>query len=126
MIFRNININTYALQVTQTAAGFTNYYWDYAQLVGATGVNVRAAGSIAMDSVYAQSNGIVNIQSGGNTTIAGNYSRFTVNNQGSGGWYQESALTISIRQTVDLPIEKAARWLILAAFKLAYGGAGGN
>jgi filamentous hemagglutinin len=32
-----------------------------------------------MDSVYAQSNGIVNIQSGGDTTIAGNYSQWTGN-----------------------------------------------
>lgn len=96
------NINTNALQVTQTAAGFTNYYWDYAQLVGATGVNVRAAGNIAMDSVYAQSNGIVNIQSGGNTTIAGNYTRWTVDNRPSAGssyngWFQdEKALWQSI------------------------------
>ena len=95
MIFRNItattgNINTNALQVTQTAAGFTNYYWDYAQLVGATGVNVRAAGNIAMDSVYAQSNGMVNIQSGGNTTIAGNYTRWTVDNRPSAGSRQKT------------------------------------
>ncbi len=88
------NIRTNALQVTKTLAGFTNYYWDYAQLVGATGVNVRAAGNIAMDSVYAKSNGIVNIQAGGNTTIAGNYTRWTVDNRPSAGssyngWFQD-------------------------------------
>ena len=33
-------------------------------------VNVRAAGNIAMDSVYAQSNGSVNIQSGGNLVLS--------------------------------------------------------
>lgn len=83
------DLTTRALQVDQTAGGYTNTYWDYVQLLGGTGVNVRAAGNIAMDSVYAQSNGNVNVQSGGNTTIAGNYAHFTVNNQASGGWYQD-------------------------------------
>ncbi len=83
------DLTTRALQVDQTAAGYTNTYWDYVQLVGGTGVNVRAAGNIAMDSVYAQSNGSVNIQSGGNTTIAGNYAHYTVNDQPSGGWYRD-------------------------------------
>lgn len=83
------DVNAKALQVDQTAAGYTNTYWDSVQLIGATGVNVRAAGNIAMDSVYVQSNGSVNIQSGGNTTIAGKYAHYTVNNQPSGGWYQD-------------------------------------
>jgi len=78
-----------ALQANQTAAGYSNTYWDYVQLMGGTGVNVRAAGNIAMDSVYVQSNGAVNIQAGGNTTIAGNYAHYTVNNQPGGGWYQD-------------------------------------
>ena len=88
------NLNANALQVTQTAAGFTNYYWDRVQLVGSRGVNIRAAGSIGMTSVLAQSNGVVNIQSGGNTTIAGNYARWTVDNRPSAGssyngWLQD-------------------------------------
>jgi filamentous hemagglutinin len=83
------DLMTRALQVDQTAEGYKNTYWDYVQLVGGTGVNVKAAGNIAMDSVYAQSNGSVNIQSGGNTTIAGNYAHYTVNNQASGGWYKD-------------------------------------
>lgn len=83
------DLNTTALQVDQTAAGYTNTYWDYVQLVGNTGVNVRAAGNIAMDSVYSESNGVVNIQSGGSTIIAGKYAHYTVNNQPSGGWYQD-------------------------------------
>ncbi len=83
------DVNTTALQADQSAAGYTNTYWDSLQLVGGTGVNVRAAGNIAMDSVHALSNGSVNIQSGGNTTIAGKYARYTVNNQPSGGWYQD-------------------------------------
>jgi filamentous hemagglutinin len=84
------DLTTRALQVDQTVAGYKNTYWDYVQLVGGTGVNVKAAGNIAMDSVYAQSNASVNIQSGGNTTIAGNYAHYTVNNQASGGWYQDA------------------------------------
>jgi len=83
------DLTTRALQANQTVAGYKNTYWDYVQLIGGTGVNVRAAGNIAMDSVYVQSNGSVNIQSVGNTTIAGNYAHFTVNNQASGGWYQD-------------------------------------
>jgi filamentous hemagglutinin len=84
------NLNASALQVTQTAAGYTNSAWDSAQLVGAAGVNLRAAGNSSLTTVSVQStNGSVNIQSGGHTTIAGNYTRFTVNNQGSGGSYQD-------------------------------------
>jgi len=79
----------HALQANQTAAGFTNQYWDYAQLVGAKGVSVRAAGNIAMDSVYAQSDASIHIESGGNTTIAGNYSRWTVDNRPGNGWFQD-------------------------------------
>ncbi len=88
------DVNVNALQVTQNAAGFTNYYWDYAQLIGTTGVNVRAAGNINFNTVWAQSNGNVNLQSGGNTTIAGNYARWTVDNRPSAGssyngWFQD-------------------------------------
>ena len=92
----DVNIN--ALQATKKAAGYTNVYWDYAQLIGKTGVNVRAANNINFNTVRALSdNASVNIQSGGNTTIAGNYSRFTANNQPSGGWYQnETGLSSSV------------------------------
>lgn len=83
------DVNTTALQVDQTAAGYTNTYWDSVQLVGTTGVNVRAAGNIAMDSVYVQTNSAANIQSGGNTTIAGKYGHYAINDQPVGGWYQD-------------------------------------
>lgn len=83
------DVRIQALPVTQAAAGFTNQYWDYAQLVGAKGVSVRAAGHIAMDSVYAQSDAGIHIESGGDTTIAGNYSRWTVDNRAGNGWFQD-------------------------------------
>jgi len=35
-------------------------------------------------------------------------------------------LVTLIAETLDFPNKKAARWLNLAAFKLAFGGAGGN
>ena len=83
------DVNGTALQANKTEAGYTNTYWDALQLIGGTGVNVRAAGNIALDSVYAQSNGSVNIQAAGNTTLAAKYAHRTVNNQASGGWYQD-------------------------------------
>jgi filamentous hemagglutinin len=83
------NLNANALQVNQTAAGYTNTYWDYAQFVGAAGVNLRAAGDINLNSIYVKSNGAVNILSGGNTAVAGNYAHYTVNDQPSGGWFRD-------------------------------------
>ncbi len=83
------DVRIQALPVTHAVAGFNNQYWDYAQLVGGKGISVRAAGNIAMDSVYAQSNSSLHIESGGDLSIAGNYSRWTVDNRPGNGWFQD-------------------------------------
>jgi filamentous hemagglutinin len=78
-----------ALRAEKYEAGFTNTYWDYAQLIGAKGVNLRAAGDINLNSVHVQSPAAVSIMAVGNTTVAGNYGRWRVDNRASGGWYQD-------------------------------------
>lgn len=83
------DVRIQALPVTHTEAGFTNQYWDYAQLVADKGISVRAAGHIAMDTVYAQSNADIHIESGGDISIAGNYSHWTVDQRPANGWFQE-------------------------------------
>ncbi|MCW8177850.1 hypothetical protein, partial [Verminephrobacter aporrectodeae] len=78
---------------SKTEAGFLNHYWDYVQLLGGRGVNVRAAGHIDMDGVFVHSHDSVNIQSGGDTTIAGKHGRWTVDNRAyPGGWFQDEVL----------------------------------
>ncbi|WP_236610791.1 hypothetical protein, partial [Verminephrobacter aporrectodeae] len=72
------NITATALRASKTEAGFLNHYWDYVQLLGGRGVNIRAAGHIDMDGVDVRSHESVNIQSGGDTTIAGKHGRWTV------------------------------------------------
>ncbi|MCW5321916.1 hypothetical protein D5039_12345 [Verminephrobacter aporrectodeae subsp. tuberculatae] len=84
------NITATALRASETEAGFLNHYWDHVQLLGGRGVNVRAAGHIDMDGVDVRSHDSVNIQSGGNTTIAGKHGRWTVDNRAhSGGWFRD-------------------------------------
>ncbi|WP_322784292.1 DUF637 domain-containing protein [Verminephrobacter aporrectodeae] len=87
------NITATALRASKTEAGFLNHYWDHVQLLGGRGVNVRAAGHIDMDGVFVRSHESVNIQSGGNTTIAGKHGRWTVDNRAyPGGWFQDETI----------------------------------
>lgn len=78
-----------ALQVNQAVAGYTHTDWDAVQLEGKTGVALQAAGDIKLTTAQVGSSAAIDILSGGNATIAGNYTRKTVNNQPSGGWYQD-------------------------------------
>ncbi|MCW8200783.1 hypothetical protein D8B23_20910, partial [Verminephrobacter aporrectodeae subsp. tuberculatae] len=87
------NITATALRASKTEAGFLNHYWDYVQLLGGREVNIRAAGHIDMDGVDVRSHESVNIQSGGDTTIAGKHGRWTVDNRAyPGGWFQDETI----------------------------------
>ncbi|MCW8205157.1 hemagglutinin repeat-containing protein, partial [Verminephrobacter aporrectodeae] len=86
------NITATALRASKTEAGFLNHYWDYVQLLGGRGVNVRAAGHIDMDGVFVHSHEGVNIQSGGDTNIAGKHGRWTEDNRSTGGWFRDEVI----------------------------------
>ena len=63
--------------------------WKKAHLSGEQGVNIRAAGNIAMDSTLIFSDNTVNVQAGGNLSMAGNYTKTTTDERPVGGWYVE-------------------------------------
>ncbi len=88
------NLNVSANKATQWSAGFTNTYWDQAQLVATNGIDARSAGDMNLDGVYAHTWGRANFQSGGNLTTSGKVNHWRVDNRPSAGssyngWYQD-------------------------------------
>jgi len=83
-----------ANKVTQYHAGLTNTYWDFAELAASSGINVRSAGNMQLNGLWAWTWGHANFQSGSDLTTSGKINRWQVDNRPSAGssyngWYQD-------------------------------------
>jgi filamentous hemagglutinin len=101
------NIQVEALRANQLEGGFNNAYWDFADLVSSSQINLHAARDISISGTHFNTLGELNILSGGNVTLVSSEIKFVADERPA-GWFVDERMVWSDELQGDQGIHMGA------------------